>query len=180
MAPNTENLKEDIETVGKRSKHDEEKEEEKKTNETPMEQSMTQESFLGYFNLIRKGTEHQSNSTVGEKKTRKSGRLSNPYYDTTQFYETIYDKKTSAPEDKKKLQCPSCENKYSRKDYLENHIRKAHEEKDLNSDSNSSFDTESNEKEVTAKKSNEKTCIPCEKTFFTSYALGGSQGVPEI
>ena len=49
-----------------------------------------------------------------EKKTRKSGRLSNPYYDTTQFYETIYDKKTLPPEDKKKLQCPSCENKYSR------------------------------------------------------------------
>ena len=135
------------------------------------QKEMTQESFLGYFNLIRKGTEHQINSTVGEKKTRKSGRLSNPYYDTTQFYETIYDKKPSAPEDKKKLQCPSCENKYSRKDYLENHIRKAHEEKDLNSDSNSSFDTESNEKEVTAKKSNEKTCIPCEKTFYTSRDL---------
>ena len=69
------------------------------------------------------------------------------------------------------MQCPSCENKYSRKDYLENHIRKAHEEKDLNSGSNSSFDTESNEKEVTAKKSNEKTCIPCEKTFYTSRDL---------
>ena len=135
------------------------------------QKEMTQESFLGYFSLIRKGTEHQINSAIGEKKTRKSGRLSNPYYDTTQFYETIYDKKPSAPEDKKKLQCPSCENKYSRKDYLENHIRKTHEEKDLNSDSNSSFDTESNEKEVTVVNSNRKTCIPCERSYFSSRDL---------
>ena len=143
------------------------------------QKEMTQESFLGYFNLVRKGTEHQINSgAIVEKKTRKSGRLSNPHYDTTQFYETIYDKKTLQPaEDKKKLQCPSCENKYSRKDYLENHIRKTHEEKaDLNSDSNSSFDTESHEKEeaekeVTVVNSNKKTCIPCEKTYFSSRDL---------
>lgn len=139
------------------------------------QKSMTQESFLGYFNLVRKGTEHQINSAIVEKKTRKSGRLSNPYYDTTQFYETIYDKKTSPPEDKKKLQCPSCENKYSRKDYLENHIRKTHEEKVVNSEkdinSDTSIDTEPNEKEVTVVKTAKKSCIPCEKTYFSSRDL---------
>ena len=54
-------------------------------------ESMTQESFLAYFKLARKGTEHEKISGNTIKKTRRSGRLSNPYYDTTQFYEKMYD-----------------------------------------------------------------------------------------
>ena len=122
MAPNTENLKEDIESIGKKSKHDESIQDEKKTNEPPMERSMTQESFLGYFNLRRQGTEHQ----ITKKKTRRrSGRLSNPNYDV---YKTISVQKSSPPEDKKRLQCPSCDSKYSRKLDLSAHIKKIHEE----------------------------------------------------
>ena len=153
MAPNTENLKEDIESVEKRSKHDESIQEEKKTNESPMEQSMTQESFLGYFNLRRQGTEHQ----ITKKKTRRrSGRLSNPNYDV---YKTISVQKSSPPEDKKRLQCPSCDSKYSRKLDLSAHIKKIHEEKD--SISKSSF-----EKKAAIVKADEKTCIPCGKTYL--------------
>ena len=121
MAPNTENLKEDIESVGKRSKHDESIQEEKKTKAPPTEQSMTQESFLGYFNLGRQGAKHQ----ITKKKTRRrSGRLSNPNYD---IYKTISLQKSSPPEDKNKLQCPSCDSKYSRKRDLSAHFKKNHE-----------------------------------------------------
>ena len=124
MAPNTENLKENIESIGKKSKHDESIQDEKKTNEPPLEQSMTQESFLGYFNLRRQGTKHQ----ITKKKTRRrSGRLSNPNYDV---YKTIGVQKFSPPEVEKKLQCPSCDIKYSRRRDLSAHFRKNHEGKD--------------------------------------------------
>ena len=153
MAPNTENLKKDTESVAKRSKHEGRIQEEKKTTE-PMEQSITQESFLGYFNLKREGTKHQ----IMKKKTRRrSGRLSNPNYD---IYKTICVQKSSPPEDKKKLQCRSCDSKYSRKRDLSAHIKKTHKEKDLISDS-------SIEKEATIVKADEKTCIPCGKTYFS-------------
>ena len=152
MAPNTENLKEDIESVEKRSKHDGSIQEAKKTNE-PMEQSMTQESFLGYFNLGRQGTKHQN--TI-KKTRRRSGRLSNPNYDV---YKTISVQKSSPPEDKKKLQCPSCDSKYSRKLDLSSHIKKTHGEKD-------SISKSSIEKEVAIVKADEKTCIPCGKTYL--------------
>ena len=149
MAPNTENLKEDIESVGKRSKHDESIQEEKKTNEPPMEQSITQESFLGYFNLGRQGTKHQ----ITKKKTRRrSGRLSNPNYD---IYKTISIHKSSPPEEKKKLQCPS----YSRKLDLSSHVKKTHGEKD-------SISKSSIEKKAAIVKADEKTCIPCGKTYL--------------
>ena len=152
MAPNTENLKEDIESVEKRSKHDGSIQEAKKTNE-PMEQSMTQESFLGYFNLGRQGTKHQ----ITKKKTRRrSGRLSNPNYDV---YKTISVQKSSPPEDKKKLQCPSCDSKYSRKLDLSSHIKKTHGEKD-------SISKSSIEKKAAIVKADEKTCIPCGKTYL--------------
>ena len=153
MAPNTENLKEDIESVKKRSKHDESIQEEKKTNETPMEQSMTQESFLGYFNLGRQGTKHP----ITKKKTRRrSGRLSNPNYD---IYKAISVQNSSPPEDKKKLQCPSCDSKYSRKRDLSAHFKKNHEEKD-------SISKSSIEKKAVIVKADEKTCIPCGKTYL--------------
>ena len=125
MAPNTENLKEDIESVKKRSKQDDSIQEAKKNNETPMEQLMTQESFLGYFNLGRQGI---SNHQIMKKKTRRrSGRLSNPNYD---IYKTICVLKSSPPEEKKKFQCPSCDSKYSRNRDLSAHYKKNHEEKD--------------------------------------------------
>jgi uncharacterized C2H2 Zn-finger protein len=153
MAPNTENLKEDIKSVGKRSKQDESIQEEKKTNEPPMEQSITQESFLGYFNLGRQGTKHQ----IAKKKTRRrSGRLSNPNYD---IYKTICVQKSSPPDDKKKLQCPSCDSKYSRKLDLSSHIKKTHREKD-------SISKSSIEMKAAIVKADEKTCIPCGKTYF--------------
>ena len=152
MAPNTENLKEDIESVEKRSKHDESIQEEKQTNE-PMEHSISQESFLGYFNLERQGTENQ----ITKKKTRRrSGRLSNPNYD---IYTTICVQKSSPPEDKKKLQCPSCDSKYSRKLDLSSHIKKTHGEKD-------SISKSSIEKKAAIVKADEKTCIPCGKTYL--------------
>lgn len=152
MAPNTENLKEDIESVEKRSKHDESIQEEKQTNE-PMEHSISQESFLGYFNLERQGTENQ----ITKKKTRRrSGRISNPNYDS---YKTICVQKSSPPEDKKKLQCPSCDSKYSRKLDLSSHIKKTHGEKD-------SISKSSIEKKAAIVKADEKTCIPCGKTYL--------------
>ena len=152
MAPNTENLKENIESIGKKSKHDESIQEEKQTNE-PMEHSISQESFLGYFNLERQGTENQ----IMKKKTRRrSGRLSNPNYD---IYKTICVQKSSPPEDKKKLQCPSCDSKYSRKLDLSSHIKKTHGEKD-------SISKSSIEKKAAIVKADEKTCIPCGKTYL--------------
>lgn len=152
MAPNTENLKEDIESVEKRSKHDESIQEEKQTNE-PMEHSISQESFLGYFNLGRQGTENQ----ITKKKTRRrSGRISNPNYD---IYKTICVQKSSPPEDKKTLQCPSCDSKYSRKIDLSSHIKKTHGEKD-------SISKSSIEKKAAIVKADEKTCIPCGKTYL--------------
>ena len=153
MAPNTEKLKEDIESVGKRSKHDESIQEEKKTNEAPMEQSITQESFLGYFNLGRQGAKHQ---TTKKKTRRRSGRLSNPNYD---IYKTNCVQKSSPPEEKKNLQCPSCDSKYSRKRDLSAHFKKNHEEKDPISNSPI-------EKEAAIVKADEKTCIPCGKTYL--------------
>ena len=152
MAPNTENLKEDIESVEKRSKHDESIQEEKQTNE-PMEHSISQESFLGYFNLGRQGTENQ----ITKKKTRRrSGRISNPNYD---IYKTICVQKSSPPEDKKKLQFLSCDSKYSRKLDLSSHIKKTHGEKD-------SISKSSIEKKAAIVKADEKTCIPCGKTYL--------------
>ena len=154
MPPNTEHLKKDIEPVGKKSKYDGSIQEEKKTKEPPMEQSITQESFLGYFNLGRQGTKHQ---IVKKKTRRRSGRLSNPNYD---IYKTICVQKSSPPEDKKKLQCPSCDSKYSRKRDLSAHIKKTHEEKD-------SISGSSIEKEAAIVKADGKTCIPCGKTYFS-------------
>ena len=155
MAPNTENLKKDIKSVTKRSKHNGSIKEETKTNE-PKEQSITQESFLGYFNLKREGT---SKHQITKKKTRRrSGRLSNPNYD---IYKTSFAQKSSPPEDKKKLQCPSCDSKYSRNRDLNVHIKKTHKEKDPISDS-------SIEKEAEiVVKDDGKTCISCGKTYFS-------------
>ena len=117
------------------------------------QKEMTQESFLGYFNLGRQGTKHQ----ITKKKTRRrSGRLSNPNYDV---YKTISVQKSSPPEDKKRLQCPSCDSKYSRKLDLSSHIKKTHGEKD-------SISKSSIEKEVAIVKADEKTCIPCGKTYL--------------
>ena len=106
-------------------------------------------SFLGYFNLERQGTEHQ----IKSKKTRKSGRLSNSNYE--QFYNQKYNKESSPSENKKKLQCPLCGDKFLRKHFLEAHIRIIHEEKDSTSDS-STIDTEANEKEDSIVKADEK------------------------
>ena len=92
-------------------------------------------SFLGYFNLERKETEHQ----IIAKKTRKSGRLSNSNYE--QFYNQKYNKESLSSENKKKFQCPLCGDKYLRKHFLEAHIRIIHEEKDSTSDP-STIDTE--------------------------------------
>ena len=106
--------------------------------EATNEPSMTQEAFLGLFNLAKKDSE----TVIVKKKTRRSGRLSNPH---PQFDRQVYIQK-SLSENTKKLQCPSCDKKYI-KDYLSIHIRKTHhEEKDPTSDS-SINEKEFNEKE---------------------------------
>ena len=99
---------------------------------------MTQEAFLGLFNLTKKDSE----KVIVKKKPRRSGRLSNPH---PQFDRQFFIQK-SLLENTKKLPCPSCDKKYI-KDYLSIHVRKTHHE-GKNRTSDLSFnDTEFNEKE---------------------------------